>query len=560
MLALYNREQCDQNNARMSREEIVAEAQPFCDSSFEATDMGKSYTAWASMKTLLEKGYVWKQSSPSRYSLTDTGKAMGEKLAQVSAERGNLLSSNSQPESSQPATPAGAAPVSISSQTSHNNHNRLPPPTTNNTIKPTAPVNTDDSLDIQQRVSRVIASGVLSAERERELLNLMHKATAEDRTEATAPGPSSSVNTTSVSLPSRPSQPEPSATTAAAETYVILSSDEDEDEQDLTNDRSIVIPPRQTSGNKGELNDTNGPATFKMFWYSYLNTDNCAVSKASEAAVHIDETSCRMSYRIKYHTSQETSPFMINVKTDKPTNDGFAIGYLKEHVADRASPGLGPYSASAADKETVDLHVPSPRSASPDFDLEFDVNALHDDWWTQEVCSQLSLDQEQGPSEQRSNAAQPLDQLSQVSDISDFPQFNSQSLSQVDPTTTLSQVAAATRDFDSVQCRSFPPGSFEVMLVLDSREVRSRRDRDYIRDMLQKRGINVDVRSLDLGDVMWVAQKTTDDGPVEELFLDIVLERKRMDDLVSSIKDGRFKEQKVERGTLVRAGHSLYLC
>ena len=32
-----------------------------------------------------------------------------------------------------------------------------------------------------------------------------------------------------------------------------------------------------------------------------------------------------------------------------------------------------------------------------------------------------------------------------------------------------------------------------------------------------------------------------------ELVLDYIVERKRMDDLCSSIKDGRFKEQKVYR-------------
>lgn len=54
--------------------------------------------------------------------------------------------------------------------------------------------------------------------------------------------------------------------------------------------------------------------------------------------------------------------------------------------------------------------------------------------------------------------------------------------------------------------------------------------------------MKVIVRSLELGDVIWVAKRKDE----EELVLEHVLERKRADDLVASIKDGRFKEQKVD--------------
>ncbi|CAG8652029.1 6698_t:CDS:2, partial [Scutellospora calospora] len=44
--------------------------------------------------------------------------------------------------------------------------------------------------------------------------------------------------------------------------------------------------------------------------------------------------------------------------------------------------------------------------------------------------------------------------------------------------------------------------------------------------------------------VIWVARKKNGLSPMEELVLDYIIERKRMDDLVGSIKDGRFREQK----------------
>jgi crossover junction endonuclease MUS81 len=55
------------------------------------------------------------------------------------------------------------------------------------------------------------------------------------------------------------------------------------------------------------------------------------------------------------------------------------------------------------------------------------------------------------------------------------------------------------------------------------------------------------VRKLHVGDFVWVAQETRPRDPVRpaELVLDHIVERKRLDDLCSSIIDGRFREQKV---------------
>jgi crossover junction endonuclease MUS81 len=97
---------------------------------------------------------------------------------------------------------------------------------------------------------------------------------------------------------------------------------------------------------------------------------------------------------------------------------------------------------------------------------------------------------------------------------------------------------------------TLPHGSFTVELVLDNREVRTVTDRDYISNELIKKGITPIVRSLELGDSMWVAKckdptflsRYGEEG--DEVVLDWIVERKRVDDLVGSIKDGRFYEQK----------------
>lgn len=82
---------------------------------------------------------------------------------------------------------------------------------------------------------------------------------------------------------------------------------------------------------------------------------------------------------------------------------------------------------------------------------------------------------------------------------------------------------------------------FEVHIIIDSREIRSQKDRDFFANKLRTLDINVRVESLAVGDVLWIAKhKRTR----KEVVLDFILERKRLDDLCSSIMDGRFAEQK----------------
>lgn len=95
------------------------------------------------------------------------------------------------------------------------------------------------------------------------------------------------------------------------------------------------------------------------------------------------------------------------------------------------------------------------------------------------------------------------------------------------------------------------PSTFTIELILDNREIRSREDRTYIEtELLQKHSIRPQIRSLPLGDFFWVAKlkdpsllsRYGEEGDL--VALDYIIERKRLDDLISSIKDGRFREQK----------------
>lgn len=59
----------------MTKAQLIEAAQPYCDASFTVpTDPTKFYTAWNSMKTLVQKDLVYEHGRPLRkYALTEEG-------------------------------------------------------------------------------------------------------------------------------------------------------------------------------------------------------------------------------------------------------------------------------------------------------------------------------------------------------------------------------------------------------------------------------------------------------------------------------------------------------
>lgn len=63
-------------------------------------------------------------------------------------------------------------------------------------------------------------------------------------------------------------------------------------------------------------------------------------------------------------------------------------------------------------------------------------------------------------------------------------------------------------------------------------------------DELKKSKIKFDVGKLNVGDFTWIARRKNGSNN-DDIILDFIVERKRMDDFCQSIIDGRYKEQKV---------------
>lgn len=119
-----------------------------------------------------------------------------------------------------------------------------------------------------------------------------------------------------------------------------------------------------------------------------------------------------------------------------------------------------------------------------------------------------------------------------------------------DGVVSVGAAVSGTSDLPTFKPIILKPGTFDVHLVIDNREVRAKNDRDYLQNGLTAAGAPPLTRALDVGDMTWVA-KVRDASLLarhgaegDEVVLDWIVERKRLDDLVASIRDGRYHEQK----------------
>ena len=80
----------------------------------------------------------------------------------------------------------------------------------------------------------------------------------------------------------------------------------------------------------------------------------------------------------------------------------------------------------------------------------------------------------------------------------------------------------------------------EIVLVLDNREVKKGENNNLF-EALKNKNILCEKRNLELGDITWILKNKVTSL---ETMVDIIIERKKIPDLASSIEDGRYKEQK----------------
>ncbi|DAZ93466.1 TPA: hypothetical protein N0F65_006525 [Lagenidium giganteum] len=109
---------------------------------------------------------------------------------------------------------------------------------------------------------------------------------------------------------------------------------------------------------------------------------------------------------------------------------------------------------------------------------------------------------------------------------------------ETEPTTGTRTQSFANEDWNR------PSDNWEIVLLLDHREVLSRRNRSILERKLIEHNVTCEVRSLHVGDVQWIARRHRSDGSCTELMLNAIVERKEAHDLSGSIIDRRYAEQK----------------
>lgn len=83
LLALFKKENEADYRGYMTKTELQHDAQFYCDSSLTKPDTAKNshYTAWSSMKALLNKELIIKRGNPAQFFLSPEGRTLGQKLA-----------------------------------------------------------------------------------------------------------------------------------------------------------------------------------------------------------------------------------------------------------------------------------------------------------------------------------------------------------------------------------------------------------------------------------------------------------------------------------------------
>lgn len=86
-------------------------------------------------------------------------------------------------------------------------------------------------------------------------------------------------------------------------------------------------------------------------------------------------------------------------------------------------------------------------------------------------------------------------------------------------------ISSKTAKFNNILYQVWNWDEYDIILLIDNREIRGTDDRNFFMQELQKNGIKCEVRQLNVGDFLWIAKhKTT----MREVFLNAIIESESM--------------------------------
>ncbi|XP_038073322.1 crossover junction endonuclease MUS81-like [Patiria miniata] len=498
ILTLYREYKKPTSRGFMLKTELQRQAQPLSEKSFTIPDPGSHYTAWSSMSTLITKGYVSKEGNPARYSVTDAGCQLANKLETVEAQFGQHTSRSppiggAVPVNNKPTAPTGQSrkrkEATRSDPTLH--PTALPHTATSLATRHDAPLSRDappptqgDKLEywyIDDHGNKVITKDDAAVTVDDEIsIGFLIKANE------TALKKSGVRYKRDYSIP--------------AEGCMIFAY--------LHNDDAIEYCPIPTlSVNKVGSGSRNDPPPAKD---PLPNLPSLTTSKTTSLPkVQPKKKKPQQRHVDKQTDSQLSTASSVSTSSNRSTTK----------------------TASQLSRASSDAIPPSASNG-----LKFASDVAHQAF---RHSQSSELDSQTSSVSAFSTASSISDRLGSLQGSSSQDSHGRSSASSKEP---------------PVPLYVLEPGTFDIVLCVDNCETSggsAKSRKQLLLPELQKNGVMLDVRKLQVGDFLWIAREKRVPVPgmlqmptAREVALDYVVERKRMDDLCGSITDGRFKEQK----------------
>ena len=495
LLALYEAqlEYGAQVGGIMTKQQLIDVAQKYCDASFTApSDPRKCYTAWSGMKVLTEKDLVWERGNPKKYSLSDVGEVVAQGIMAVERAK----------ETAQEVRGVDGE---------------------------------EDLMGLEPRVG-VEAPGGEGAKGKRKRNGngngkgkLKNKGKERGKVNAPRKGKSKETDAIPAKPLVRPLQPLSIPLCPESDIDANITLDSSEWLQFVGNPPILGTAPQQSSGLS-----TLGNSTLNT-----TSTVNASCSSISNTLIDVEDDGLTLfgSGPSGNVAPSSSPPLTPRWRSAKPSLNPGLMNEPSVLDLTRSSPPLSPTSPALVPQLPISPLKPlSARDPNQPTDLRRPLSRS---------TSQQHL---VGPSK---TATAPSTTATFPSSSHFLLKENQQQCSTdaIEPALTTARASSTVPAQTEATAPTFPPfspspytpGTFTIHLVLDSREVRCKSDRTYLQTELASKGVHVLTRPLHIGDALWIARHE-DSGT--EIVLDFIIERKRMDDLVGSIKDGRFHEQK----------------
>ncbi|XP_045160601.2 crossover junction endonuclease MUS81-like [Mercenaria mercenaria] len=514
LLTLYRDMQSAESQGFLSKADLVRKAQPLADKSFTMADPGCRYTAWSSMGTLIKKGLIIKESSPARYSITDAGCELAHKLEAVQEGTGTAVDTG--------------IPFRI--------HDPVPD------TAPRLP-------NMPQDYDRIEYNNVPENAPIQASSRLKYWYVTEEGTEV------------------------------LVKDKAVVSIDDEIGVGFLVKCNYTEL---LKSGVKYKL-DTTRPLG-DNFVYVYLgneNTDDIANAPFGNVNTHIVQG---RTHNAVHNTEHEDVNLNMNTGKRKIEKPRKTTAVLKAKETPQLLPLIKlsleskPNKDDGASKNIDNIVVIDSEESSRDYLPSIQVPKKTSKHKQSKDTDLNSIVPKSSSVSDRSDSQSLFERLSSKQDIPKSLLLDSQDSVSQCTVSNLSSSQGSIKSVSSVSSGSstqtlpvpdfvLRPGEFEIVLCIDNAEfygANKGSSKTLLPDLI-KNGIDCDLRKLHVGDLLWIAKEKSRPvqgqltrPPGRELVLNYIIERKRMDDLVGSCIDGRFKEQKFR---LKKCGlhHMMYL-